>query len=89
MLDKTKQAKSETYTPEQYLRDLKAVTDKAIKAGVTLEQAAQATMGFAHALWDECYENGSELLGGIQEAHPTWDSIGAELDREGFPSASH
>lgn len=87
MLDKTKtHAKPEAaaYTPEQYLRDLKAVTDKALKAGVTLEHAAQATMGFAHALWDSCFDQRDDLLEQVKSDHPRWDAIGGDLSEHGF-----
>lgn len=76
--------RQKTYTPEQYLTDLKAATQKALDAGIGLETVAKATMSFAHAVWDECFDQEDQLLAAIKAKHPTWADVGKELADAGF-----
>lgn len=90
MLTKSQQLSLEAdagYTPAQYLADLKSVTSKALASGVTLEQLAHATMGFATALWTECHGDERDmLLKEVMKKAPTWSNVGTELIDSGWIS---
>lgn len=90
MLDKTKKAvvtAGASYSPTDFVREMKAAVDKATAAGVDLKQIAHATMGFAHSVWDECYGDtpaSGELLDRIQKNHPSWGHIESSLTDWGY-----
>lgn len=72
-------------TPAIYLTEMKGLVAKAVASGASLEQVTQATMGFAHALWDECYGSAEdELFQKIKDEHPTWGNIGHDMEEWGY-----
>ena len=80
--------RTRVYTPAQFYAEMKAVITKAHDNGVSMENTAQATMGLAHALWDECYGDAEGatlgLLNQIKAKHPSWAEIGSELEDLGY-----
>lgn len=95
MLDKTKsKAKSSTavataskaYGPTDFVREMKAAVDKAVANGVALTQIAHVTMGFAHSVWNECYDytDSGDLLDKVAAAAPSWTQIEDDLPEWGY-----
>jgi hypothetical protein len=64
------------FSVEEYIKELMAVTTRFTEKGISQEHIAQATMSYAHAVWDDCYgPEANDLLDAIKANHPTWENL--------------